>query len=55
MKKILISTLILLVSYMSNAQESISLSLNQAIDYALLNNYSAINANRDVDIAKKKK
>ena len=55
MKKTLILTFILIVSHNTHAQESISLSLNQAIDYALLNNYSAINANRDVDIAKKKK
>ena len=55
MKKIIIITFILVVSYTTNAQESISLSINQAIDYALLNNYSAINANRDVDLAKKKK
>ena len=36
-------------------KESFSFSLNEAIEHALKNNYSAINANRDIDAAKKKK
>ena len=44
-----------LLSFNINAQESISLSLQQAIDYALLNSYSAINSNRAIDAAKLKK
>ncbi|SDX70292.1 Outer membrane protein TolC [Lutibacter oricola] len=55
MKKTLTITFALLASLIINAQESISLSLEQAIDYALKNSYSAINANRDIDIAKKQK
>jgi outer membrane protein TolC len=43
----------------ANAQEtpkqSYSFSLDQAISHALANNYSAINASRDIDIAKQKK
>jgi hypothetical protein len=35
-------------------KESFSFSLNEAIEHALKNNYSAINANRDIDAAKKK-
>jgi len=37
------------------AQESISLSLQQAVDYALVNSYSSKNAARDIDAAKLKK
>ena len=36
-------------------KESFSFSLNEAIEHALKNNYSAINASRDIDAAKKKK
>lgn len=36
-------------------KESYSFNLNEAIDYGLKNNYSAINASRDIDMAKKKK
>lgn len=36
-------------------KESYSFSLQQAIDHALQHNYSAINANRDIDISKQKK
>ena len=36
-------------------KESYSFNLNEAIDYGLKNNYSAINASRDIDAAKKKK
>ena len=44
MKKTLILSIALLASVFTNAQESISLTLDQAIDYALKNSYSAINA-----------
>lgn len=36
-------------------KETYSFTLQQAIDYAIQNNYSAINANRDIEIAKLKK
>jgi len=55
MKKTIIITFSLLLSYVTNAQESISLSLNEAINYALDNSYSSINAARDIEAAKKKK
>ncbi len=55
MKKILIIGVGILFSLHINAQESTSLSLNQAIDYALKNSYASINADRDVAIAKNKK
>ncbi|SFS47029.1 TolC family protein [Lutibacter maritimus] len=45
----------ILCSIHINAQESISLSLEQAIDYALKNSYASINATRDIDAAKLKK
>ncbi|MDO9274379.1 MAG: TolC family protein, partial [Lutibacter sp.] len=55
MKKSIILFIGLLLSFHINGQETNSLSLRQAIDYALKNSYATINANRDVDIAKKKK
>jgi outer membrane protein TolC len=55
MKKILIIGVGILFSFHINAQEITSLSLEQAIDYALKNSYASINADRDVEIAKKKK
>jgi outer membrane protein TolC len=55
MKKIILLVIGILVGLNTNAQESISLSLEQAIDYALKNSYAVINANRDIDAAKKKK
>lgn len=55
MKKILIIFIGILFNFNISAQETISLSLNKAIDYALVNSYAAINANRDIDAAKKKK
>ena len=55
MKKIIIIFIGILFSINTNAQESISLSLQQAVDYALINSYAAINASRDIDIAKRKK
>jgi len=54
MKKILL-VIAILISFNVNAQESISLSLKQAIDFALKNSYSSINASRDIEAAKKKK
>ncbi len=55
MKKIILLVIGILLSINLNAQEKISLSLKEAIDYALENSYSAINASRDIDAAKKKK
>lgn len=55
MKKIIFIGIGILFSLSINAQESTSLSLEQAIDFALENSYASINANRDVEIAKKKK
>ena len=57
MKQKLIVTLLLL-SFLGHAQEkqkAYSFTLQQAIAYAVENNYSAINANRDIEIAKQKK
>lgn len=57
MKKKIILTLLLATCFI-RAQEthkSYALSLQQAIDYALQNNYSVINANKEVEIAKQKK
>ncbi|MDP2068631.1 MAG: TolC family protein [Lutibacter sp.] len=55
MKKSIILFIGLLLSFHINGQENSTLSLQQAIDYALKNSYATINADRDVDIAKKKK
>ena len=55
MKKTIILFIGILFSFNVSAQEGISLSLKQAVDYALKNSYSAINASRDIDAAKKKK
>ncbi|MDI9256388.1 TolC family protein [Flavobacterium sedimenticola] len=57
MKNKLVLTFLLAVSslWAQEPQQSYSFSLQQAIDHALQNNYSAINANRDVEAAKKKK
>ncbi len=58
MKKISLITFMLLV-FFAKAQEkpkqSYSFSLQQAIDHAIQNNYQAINAGRDIEIAKQKK
>ncbi|MFD2908791.1 TolC family protein [Flavobacterium ardleyense] len=57
MKEKLIVTLLLL-SFLGNAQEkktTYSFTLQQAIEHAVENNYAAINANRDIEIAKQKK
>lgn len=52
--------LLILISFVSFVQaqdqkQSYSFSLQQAIEHALQNNYSAINADRDIEAAKKKK
>lgn len=57
MKNKLILTL-LMFAFFAQAQDkkqSYTFSLDQAISHALTNNRSAINANRDIDIAKQKK
>jgi outer membrane protein TolC len=41
--------------FAQEAKKSYSFSLEQSIEYAVKNNYSMINANRDVEAAKKKK
>ena len=55
MKKLFIYALGILIGFQSYAQEEISLTLDQAIAYGLQNSYAVINANRDIDAAKKKK
>lgn len=57
MKNVLLLLFISIITLQSAlAQEKPSqLSLQEAIDYALLNSYTAINAKRDIAIAKKKK
>lgn len=57
MKKKLVLTFLLFASLL-NAQtqpQSYSYSLQQSIEHALKNNYSIINADRDIEAAKKKK
>lgn len=58
MKKTILLVL-LTFAITTNAQEntskSYSFSLQQAIEHALQNNYSAVNSGRDIDAAKKKK
>ncbi|MCF6180430.1 TolC family protein [Lutibacter sp.] len=55
MKKLLVITFTLLIAIISNAQQTKSLSLKEAINYALKNSYASINASRDIKAAKKKK
>ena len=55
MKKTILLVIAILLSINLSAQESISLSLEGAIDYALENSYSAINASRDIEAARMKK
>ncbi|MFD0777565.1 hypothetical protein ACFQZF_02525 [Flavobacterium myungsuense] len=55
--KIIIIILFLIASTLSaqdKKQDSYSFNLKEAIDHALQNNYSVINANRDIDSAKEK-
>lgn len=56
MKQIIVLTLLLLASFgnAQNEKKSYSFTLDEAITHALQNNYSAINASRDIDAAKKK-
>ena len=57
MKNKLIFTLFLFASILhaQDKKESYSFTLQQAIEYATQNNYSVINANRDIEAAKHKK
>jgi len=57
MKNKLILTLLLAISFLQAQEQKqrYSFSLQQAIEHALQNNYSAINASRDIDTAKQKK
>ena len=57
MKKIVLLTLTLfaLSIYAQDTKKSYSFSLQQAINHALENNYSAINSSRDIEAAKEKK
>lgn len=57
MKNKIIVTLLLFVSIVQAQEEkkSYSFSLDQAVTHATTNNRSAINANRDIEMAKKKK
>lgn len=54
MKKHLILFIGILCSLQIYGQESISLSLDEAITYALENSYASINADRDIEMAKYK-
>ncbi|SFU68436.1 Outer membrane protein TolC [Pustulibacterium marinum] len=54
MKKLLVSFFLLSIA-ISHAQEKLTLSLDEAIDYALENNRNVINAERDIEAAEKKK
>ena len=57
MKNKLMLTLLLFAGFLQaqDKKESFSFTLKEAIDHAIQNNYSAINANRDVEAAKQKK
>ncbi|MCM2301855.1 MAG: TolC family protein [Flavobacteriaceae bacterium] len=55
MQKTILLIIGILSSIYINAQENISLSLEEAINYALKNSYASINATRDIDAAKLKK
>ncbi len=57
MKNKLILTFLLFASLLQaqDQKESFSFTLEQAIEHAIKNNYSVINANRDVEAAKQKK
>ncbi|WP_298140116.1 TolC family protein [Flavobacterium sp.] len=57
MKNKIILTLLLFASILQaqEQKESYSFSLKQAIEHAIQNNYSVINANRDIEAAKQKK
>ena len=56
MRKILILIISLVITTLGFSQEKPTrLSLQEAIDYALENNRTAINADRDIDAAKQQK
>lgn len=57
MKNKAVLTLLLLVSLLQaqEQKQTYSFSLQQAIDHALQHNYTALNANKDIDAAKQKK
>lgn len=57
MKNKLILTFLLFASLLQaqDQKESFSFTLEQAVEHAIKNNYSVINANRDVEAAKQKK
>lgn len=56
MKKIYLLLILLPIGLHAQEQkQSYSFNLQEAIDYAIKHNYSTINANRDVEAAKKKK
>ncbi|WP_298391685.1 TolC family protein [Flavobacterium sp.] len=57
MKNKIILTLFLFASVLQaqEQKESYSFTLKQAIEHAIQNNYSAINADRDIELAKQKK
>ena len=55
MKKTYALLLLLIISISAKAQESFSFSLDEAIQYALQNNYTVRNAALDIDAAEKQK
>lgn len=57
MKNKLMLTLLLFATILQaqDKKESFSFTLKEAIDHAIQNNYSSINANRDIEAAKQKK
>ncbi|WKK65790.1 TolC family protein [Lutimonas zeaxanthinifaciens] len=55
MKKIFTLFFLICVTYTSQAQEAYSFSLDEAIQYALKNNYTVRNASLDIDAAEKQK
>lgn len=54
-KIVLITLLFVSILQAQDKKESFSFSLKEAINHAIQNNYSAINANRDIEAAKQKK
>ena len=54
-KCVLILLLFVTTVIAQDKKGSYSFSLKEAVDHALQNNYSVINANRDMEAAKKKK
>ena len=52
---LLICVFSLTANAQNTANQNFSFTLQQAIDYAIKNNYKSINANRDIEISKEKK